>query len=51
MRFTVFYVGCGYLALLGYAVANARSEQSLVGASGAISAILGAFLYLFPGRG
>ncbi|MCX4880239.1 rhomboid family intramembrane serine protease [Streptomyces sp. NBC_00847] len=49
LRFTVFYVCCGYLALLGYAAANATSEQSLVGASGAISAVLGAFLYLFPG--
>ncbi|WP_405873614.1 rhomboid family intramembrane serine protease [Streptomyces sp. NBC_00005] len=49
LRFTVFYVGCGYLALMGYAAANATSEQSLVGASGAISAVLGAFLYLFPG--
>ncbi|MFC5958741.1 rhomboid family intramembrane serine protease [Streptomyces pratens] len=48
LRFTLFYVGCGYLALLGYAVANADSEQSLVGASGAISGILGAFLFLFP---
>ncbi|MFI8171131.1 rhomboid family intramembrane serine protease [Streptomyces sp. NPDC085931] len=48
VQFTLFYVGCGYLALLGYAVANAHSEQSLVGASGAISAVLGAFLYLFP---
>ncbi|MFF8018359.1 rhomboid family intramembrane serine protease [Streptomyces sp. NPDC007929] len=48
VQFTLFYVGCGYLALLGYAVANAGSEQSLVGASGAISAVLGAFLYLFP---
>jgi membrane associated rhomboid family serine protease len=48
VQFTLFYVGCGYLALLGYAVANADSEQSLVGASGAISAVLGAFLYLFP---
>ncbi|MFB0619913.1 rhomboid family intramembrane serine protease [Streptomyces sp. AGS-58] len=48
VRFTLFYVGCGYLALLGYAAANAASEQSLVGASGAISAVLGAFLYLFP---
>ncbi|WP_432169885.1 rhomboid family intramembrane serine protease [Streptomyces sp. 1222.5] len=48
MEFTLFYVGCGYLALLGYAAANATSEQSLVGASGAISAVLGAFLYLFP---
>ncbi|CAM5531800.1 Rhomboid family intramembrane serine protease OS=Streptomyces alboniger OX=132473 GN=CP975_09415 PE=4 SV=1 [Streptomyces alboniger] len=48
VQFTLFYVGCGYLALLGYAAANADSEQSLVGASGAISAVLGAFLYLFP---
>ncbi|MEV7977663.1 rhomboid family intramembrane serine protease [Streptomyces sp. NPDC086519] len=47
-EFTLFYVGCGYLALLGYAAANASSQQSLVGASGAISAVLGAFLYLFP---
>ncbi|MEU6251847.1 rhomboid family intramembrane serine protease [Streptomyces sp. NPDC047043] len=49
VQFTLFYVGCGYLALLGYAAANAESEQSLVGASGAISGVLGAFLYLFPG--
>ena len=49
VEFTLFYVGCGYLALLGYAAANADSAQSLVGASGAISAVLGAFLYLFPG--
>ncbi|MFI8239686.1 rhomboid family intramembrane serine protease [Streptomyces sp. NPDC085866] len=48
VEFTLFYIGCGYLALLGYAAANATSEQSLVGASGAISAVLGAFLYLFP---
>ncbi|MEU0967737.1 rhomboid family intramembrane serine protease [Streptomyces sp. NPDC005917] len=48
VEFTLFYVGCGYLALLGYAAANATSQQSLVGASGAISAVLGAFLYLFP---
>ncbi|MGW4272922.1 rhomboid family intramembrane serine protease [Streptomyces seoulensis] len=47
-RFTLFYAGCGYLALVGYAVAHAGSDQSLVGASGAISAVLGAFLYLFP---
>lgn len=49
VRFTLFYVGCGYLALIGYAAANAASQQSLVGASGAISAVLGAFLFLFPG--
>ncbi|MFE2510557.1 rhomboid family intramembrane serine protease [Streptomyces naganishii] len=48
VQFTLFYAGCGYLALLGYAAANAASGQTLVGASGAISAVLGAFLYLFP---
>lgn len=48
LQFALFYLGCGYLALLGYAGANAHSQQSLVGASGAISAILGAFLFLFP---
>ncbi|MFE0514945.1 rhomboid family intramembrane serine protease [Streptomyces sp. NPDC058964] len=48
VQFTLFYIGCGYLALIGYAAANSASQQSLVGASGAISAVLGAFLYLFP---
>ncbi|MGW5906435.1 rhomboid family intramembrane serine protease [Streptomyces althioticus] len=48
VRFALCYAGCGYLALLGYAAANAGSERSLVGASGAISALLGAFLFLFP---
>ncbi|WP_079024882.1 rhomboid family intramembrane serine protease [Streptomyces leeuwenhoekii] len=48
IRFLLFSTGCGYLALLGYALANAHSQQPLVGASGAISAVLGAFLFLFP---
>ncbi|MFH8974149.1 rhomboid family intramembrane serine protease [Streptomyces sp. NPDC017890] len=48
LQFALFYLGCGYLALLGYAGANAQSPEPLVGASGAISAVLGAFLFLFP---
>lgn len=48
VRFTLCYGGCGCLALLGYAAVHADSELSLVGASGAISAVLGAFLFLFP---
>ncbi|MCW5249254.1 MULTISPECIES: rhomboid family intramembrane serine protease [unclassified Streptomyces] len=48
VRYLLFYLGCGALALLGYAADNPGSEQSLVGASGAISAVLGAFLFLFP---
>ncbi|MGW0605644.1 rhomboid family intramembrane serine protease [Streptomyces sp. NPDC002644] len=47
-RFALFYLGCGSLALLGYALADPSSPQSLVGASGAVSAVLGAFLHLFP---
>ncbi|MFI2782304.1 rhomboid family intramembrane serine protease [Streptomyces sp. ALB3] len=46
--FVCFYVACGYFALVAYAVVYADSDQTLVGASGAISAVLGAFLYLFP---
>ncbi|MFG3493713.1 rhomboid family intramembrane serine protease [Streptomyces sp. NPDC047928] len=48
VEFGLFYAGCGCLALLAYAAAHAGSEQTLVGASGAISGVLGAFLYLFP---
>ncbi|MEV8019607.1 rhomboid family intramembrane serine protease [Streptomyces sp. NPDC086554] len=48
LRFALFYLGCGYLALLAFAAAHADSDQTLVGASGAISAVLGAFLRLFP---
>ncbi|MGW1469584.1 rhomboid family intramembrane serine protease [Streptomyces sp. NPDC002308] len=48
LGFALFYTGCGYLTLVVYAAAYADSEQTLVGASGAISAVLGAFLRLFP---
>jgi membrane associated rhomboid family serine protease len=48
MHFLMFYLCAGYLALLVYAAVNADSAQTLVGASGAISAVLGAFLFLFP---
>ncbi|AYG83390.1 hypothetical protein DWB77_05586 [Streptomyces hundungensis] len=47
-EFALFYLVSGYLALFAYAAAHAGSQQTLVGASGAISAVLGAFLYLFP---
>ncbi|MER7763326.1 rhomboid family intramembrane serine protease [Streptomyces sp. NPDC097619] len=48
LPFTLFYLVCGYLSLVAYAAANAASDRTLVGASGAISGILGAFLCLFP---
>ncbi|MBZ4016942.1 rhomboid family intramembrane serine protease [Streptomyces purpurogeneiscleroticus] len=48
LHFVVFYILTGYVALMGYAAAHAESGQTLVGASGSISGVLGAFLYLFP---
>jgi membrane associated rhomboid family serine protease len=48
LPYLLFYLLTGYLAMFGYAAAHASSDQTLVGASGAISAVLGAFLYLFP---
>ncbi|MGW7415951.1 rhomboid family intramembrane serine protease [Streptomyces sp. NPDC054863] len=48
VAFALFYVVTGYLALTAYALVHASSDETLVGASGAISAVLGAFLRLFP---
>jgi len=47
-RFALFYLGAGCLATYGFALANPGDTQSLVGASGAISGALGAYLYLYP---
>ncbi|WP_372406971.1 rhomboid family intramembrane serine protease [Streptomyces luteireticuli] len=46
--FALCYLSTGYLALLGYAAVHPHSGQALVGASGAVSGVLGAFLHLFP---
>ncbi|MEU6082036.1 rhomboid family intramembrane serine protease [Streptomyces sp. NPDC047108] len=46
--FALFYLATGYLALAGFAAAHPGSTQTVVGASGAISGVLGAFLYLLP---
>lgn len=48
LRFTLFYLAAGCLATCGFALAHTRDTQSLVGASGAISGALGAYLYLCP---
>ncbi|MGW6914014.1 rhomboid family intramembrane serine protease [Kitasatospora sp. NPDC054939] len=50
-RFLLFYLGTGCLATYGYALAEAHSPDAtrvLIGASGAISAVLGAYLRLHP---
>jgi membrane associated rhomboid family serine protease len=42
VRFLVFYLVCGVLASLGYAAVHWGREVVLVGASGAISGLMGA---------
>ena len=48
VRFTVFYLVCGLLALVAHAAPNAASQVPLIGASGAVSGVLGAYLLLYP---
>lgn len=48
LRYIVFYMLCGVLAGLAHAVMDPNSIAPLVGASGAISGVLGAYLVLHP---
>ena len=48
LRYLAFYLGCGYAATYVYSVFFAGSSSPLVGASGAIAGVLGAYLVLFP---
>lgn len=48
VRFALFYAATGYAAAYGYALANADSTAPLIGASGAIAGVLGAYLVLYP---
>ena len=48
LRFIAFYLLCGYAAAYGFALVNASSTVPLVGASGAIAGVLGAYIMLYP---
>ena len=48
IRFALFYVTCGYAAAYGFALANSDSGDPLIGASGAVAGVLGAYLALYP---
>ena len=48
LRFLVFYVICGLIAAGAHVALNPASAVPTVGASGAISGILGAYLVLYP---
>ena len=47
-RFVVFYLLCGLAAALAQVYADPASAIPMVGASGAISGVMGAYLVLFP---
>ncbi len=47
-RFTLFYLLCGAIGALGYGLFDPRSTVPMIGASGAISGVLGAYLLLYP---
>jgi len=47
-RFVAFYLLSGLAAAMGQVLANPSSEIPMVGASGAISGVMGAYLVLFP---
>jgi membrane associated rhomboid family serine protease len=47
-RFVVFYLACGVAAALAQVMVNPASRIPMVGASGAISGVMGAYLVLYP---
>lgn len=47
-RFVIFYLLCGFAAAMAQAVPNPQSVIPMIGASGAISGVLGAYLLLYP---
>jgi len=47
-RFILFYLICGTIAALGHIATDTSSHIPMVGASGAVSGVLGAYLVLFP---
>lgn len=48
VKFLIFYLIGGIIAALAHIVSNPMSQVPTVGASGAIAAVLGAYMILFP---
>jgi membrane associated rhomboid family serine protease len=47
-RFAIFYLFCGLVATFSHAIVDTESIIPLIGASGAISGVLGAYMVLYP---
>ena len=48
VKFLVFYLLCGLAAAMSQVLTSASSQLPMVGASGAIAGVLGAYLMLYP---
>lgn len=48
LRFLLFYLACGLVAALAQIYIHPTSKIPMVGASGAVAGVLGAYLILFP---
>ena len=48
VRFVIFYLLCGVAAVFAQSLPNVASTVPMIGASGAISGVLGAYLLLYP---
>ncbi len=46
--FAIFYLVCGYAAAVGQAMTQPYSTIPMIGASGAIAGVMGAYFVLFP---
>jgi membrane associated rhomboid family serine protease len=50
VRYAIFYIACGFAAALAQVVMDTGSVIPMLGASGAISGVLGGYVLLFPQR-
>ena len=48
VRFIVFYIFCGFVAAFSHALISPGSNVPMIGASGAVAGMLGAYILLFP---
>lgn len=48
LRFIVFYIFCGIISAYAHVLTESHSTIPMIGASGAVSGILGAYVFLFP---
>ena len=48
VKYLMFYLGCGILAVWAHVITDVSSTVPLIGASGAISGVLGGYLMLYP---